>query len=1081
MTAAEMGLALYTSLQGEAEAEAEHLELSKINHKNGVSYILDQLRGPLQQKVLFQKRKLLADFEGVRRHNAETVRQYVNRYRRIERDLQTIGIETGSMYDSEARGNRILERCQLSPDLQRLVLIGAGNCLDYEKITESMCMQFPDFKPTPMVWTSSHNRQQADNQTSASSSSSSNRSSTGTFRSSSTATSSGKGRFTGKGKSPKTYPHGKGPPRSVFQTEQVEDEADNEEDDAEDFEDAEGQPEDGEELEPIPEEGDGDYEEADVPSIDVDTLADLAQVLTVTSKKLQASVLGRKFTGRKSIEERKKTSTCSACGQTGHWAGDSACSMSASKRDGGGKGQKGAGGSSFSSTSSPGQKYVKKAYVVGVQHGEHSHEPHDDETTPSSSSTYFTFTTNQIFGADATSTTWITESIDLGGYMVLDTACQRSCCGEVWLKTHAKILERHGLRVKMIESSDHFQFGSGKPIAAAERAYIPIEMEGQETKGLLFGVSVLSTNIPFLASRTLLERLGCIIDMFTKTITFANLGVTLPLTHKHGHLAVNIAMFSEDLANHPCWKHLSRDQLWHEPDPELMFAPGAFNKGSIRDLPPQALLPTDVPCDSSRMAEAMADTVCPGDDHRDQGRQSYVEHGALWTGNPVLADPGREHQGDGASTLRGCQQDAKAGQSSDMHAPRVQEVRQRQGFVQPMQEMPTGFQVGPKSKRMAPTWKSAVASFFALATALIFQHPGAHQQGNEFFDIEDYNFQVPSEAQSPTTRSFPASDGGDLGSGSLSSRVRWRRGWIPRMGRSHGDPRLCMNDEADWWEVGKNMVTRVHNMPRKSLFNMDDFYNGEPCPVHVKRLSLECTAEMNYEDGRTQMLTYDWSTSGASAMKQYWTGKTIFRVHPLPERHVSTNLERKSLRHAVRQVAHLLQVEHDVMLAGTTSSSTSTSLKNRPRVDSLETFAGRAGITMKATKLGLKALQPIDYNTGYDLEKASHQQHVDYLIDHFKPLFLVQGIDCRDWCLLQDNTNYVRRKILLLMRREKARKLLRRVVRWCVKQAEAGRFFLLENPATSRLWLEPLVLRLSRLPGVYAVVCHSGAYGGTNS
>jgi hypothetical protein len=57
------------------------------------------------------------------------------------------------------------------------------------------------------------------------------------------------------------------------------------------------------------------------------------------------------------------------------------------------------------------------------------------------------------------------------------------------------------------------------------------------------------------------------------------------------------------------------------------------------------------------------------------------------------------------------------------------------------------------------------------------------------------------------------------------------------MGRSHGDPRLCMNDEADWWEVGKNMVTRVHNMPRKSLFNMDNFYNGEPCPVHVKRLS----------------------------------------------------------------------------------------------------------------------------------------------------------------------------------------------------------------------------------------------------
>ena len=106
---------------------------------------------------------------------------------------------------------------------------------------------------------------------------------------------------------------------------------------------------------------------------------------------------------------------------------------------------------------------------------------------------------------------------------------------------------------------------------------------------------------------------------------------------------------------------------------------------------------------------------------------------------------------------------------------------------------------------------------------------------------------------------------------------------------------------------------------------------------------------------------------------------------------------------------------------------------------------------------------------------------MDYLLEHFKPLFLLQGIDCRDWCLLQDNTNYVRRKIILLMKREKARKMLRRVVRWCITPAEAGCYFLLENFATSRLWLEPLVQKLMRLPGVYAVVCHSGAYGATNS
>jgi hypothetical protein len=84
-----------------------------------------------------------------------------------------------------------------------------------------------------------------------------------------------------------------------------------------------------------------------------------------------------------------------------------------------------------------------------------------------------------------------------------------------------------------------------------------------------------------------------------------------------------------------------------------------------------------------------------------------------------------------------------------------------------MQEMPTGFQMGPKLKRMAPTWKSAVASFFALATALIFQHPGAHQQANEFFDIEDYNSHSPERSPKPDHKKF--------------SCQRWRRFGIRKL------------------------------------------------------------------------------------------------------------------------------------------------------------------------------------------------------------------------------------------------------------------------------------------------------------
>ena len=59
--------------------------------------------------------------------------------------------------------------------------------------------------------------------------------------------------------------------------------------------------------------------------------------------------------------------------------------------------------------------------------------------------------------------------------------------------------------------------------------------------------------------------------------------------------------------------------------------------------------------------------------------------------------------------------------------------------------------------------------------------------------------------------------------------------------------------------------------------------------------------------------------------------------------------------------------------------------------------------------------------------------------------------------------------------------MLRKTTSWCKKQALAGRLFLIENPITSRLWLEPAIQRLQQLPNVTSVTCHAGAYGATNS
>ena len=114
-------------------------------------YLVDTLREPLQQKLLFQKRKLLSDYEHISRYPNESVRQFANRYARVEKDLFAIGISTAAIYDSESRGNRLLDRSHWTPDLQRLVPIGAGNSLVFDPASEPLNFQRPDFKPSPPV------------------------------------------------------------------------------------------------------------------------------------------------------------------------------------------------------------------------------------------------------------------------------------------------------------------------------------------------------------------------------------------------------------------------------------------------------------------------------------------------------------------------------------------------------------------------------------------------------------------------------------------------------------------------------------------------------------------------------------------------------------------------------------------------------------------------------------------------------------------------------------------------------------------------------------------------------------------
>ena len=106
MNRREAALLLFTSLSGEAEEELENCDLAKVNSATGIEYIQEQLRQGLQTKLVYQKRKLLADHESIVRQNNESIRAFANRYRRTERALTSVGVNVEGMYDDESRGNR---------------------------------------------------------------------------------------------------------------------------------------------------------------------------------------------------------------------------------------------------------------------------------------------------------------------------------------------------------------------------------------------------------------------------------------------------------------------------------------------------------------------------------------------------------------------------------------------------------------------------------------------------------------------------------------------------------------------------------------------------------------------------------------------------------------------------------------------------------------------------------------------------------------------------------------------------------------------------------------------------------------
>lgn len=1011
MTPKEMALALYNSLQGEAEQELEHTPISEIHCTDGVDKILAMLKGPMEQKVVYQKRKFLHEFENLRRYAGETMRAYINRFRRSQRCLHSVGIDVSLTYDDESMGARLLDRSGLSQEGQRMILVGTQQRLNFDLIVDTMLLQYPEFRGAPPVVGrdgapvskgSTKGSSSKGSRTSSSSMPSSHSSSS----SMSTASSSTGHRnsFSGKG----------GNRRQVHFTGN-----DAANDNPEDEEFLDTIDEDG----PLPDdqpEDDGDQQDdqpsdADENNDDLTDVADLAQVLTLTAKKLSNITLGRKFTNRpkpspktKLNAQDKATTHCTACGGLGHWHKDPECPRN------GGPGGPAASTSAEKKGSSKGSS-SKGAHKVGIIHHDYgsieiNHAP-DDE--------YGNVFAVQMVDIKPYMVNDVNfKGIDLfKGYMIIDTGCQRTCCGKDWLNAHLHLLhQQHGLLPKMVKQHDEFQFGKGEPSISTGKAYLPSAISGVP---LLLGTSVLDDNVPFLASNSLLTQLGAVMNLVNDTIYFERLHIETQIHRLGGHMALHILDFHSSCPSQmSAWTCLSKPAVWKNPHPEFILNPQVSRPGDLPNLRPDATA-------SAVMVAEMAP-----DDHVFE--ECPQEHNSQHDdGHPPSSPTSRRDSGHPSKGF-------DDQQPSDLRTPTCPQVRKPSRKLRNMHGVPDQVEVERRSHEMGGSWAAkALVAIATIATAIFKHHHlfPTEIQDHWHHSIGESYIQEQSQGQADTSSSSIGFRDQRWMDNVRHGRARARSLEPSRTPGSHTDYRAGVTVDDRTTQLGRVRLPQRGDLSSRSRTDGTTIRSATVGPSHrhgcdsIPRRRRLRLGDIAMKSGNAKRLRGEW-----------------------------------------RRAYQVLTIEREIY-----NKASSTKDRPSPSADLWELFAGRALCTEMAAQCGLVALQPWDLIYGQDLMESSTRHEAFKVIKKFRPHLLMMGLECRHYTRFNRNLNYSHRLDEWYHLQQEDRPLLDLSADLAEQQHKEGRFFMLENPRNSEVWETDRLQRLLALPGVWDIVVDAGA------
>eukprot|EP00971_Amphidinium_carterae_P348525 6490540-Amphidinium_carterae.1 len=140
----EMGLLLLEALHGDAAIIVQEEGIDRIAQDDGVDYLLTRLR-TLEEKQIQSLGGAMRLYENLKRNPGEGVRSFVARWLAAEAHLSRLGL---SVYVGEARAHKFLNSCNLASHDYRMILTATSNVYDFDKLRQALEVQYPIHPPT---------------------------------------------------------------------------------------------------------------------------------------------------------------------------------------------------------------------------------------------------------------------------------------------------------------------------------------------------------------------------------------------------------------------------------------------------------------------------------------------------------------------------------------------------------------------------------------------------------------------------------------------------------------------------------------------------------------------------------------------------------------------------------------------------------------------------------------------------------------------------------------------------------------------------------------------------------------------